>query len=90
MRADKKGVSRLLKTARGQIDGILKMIENDHYCIDVLNQILACEAVLKRASKDVLHEHISGCVAEAFQENDLDAQKEKMDEIAVLLDKLAK
>ena len=35
MMADKQKVSRLLKTARGQIDGILKMIEEDRYCIDI-------------------------------------------------------
>ena len=35
MMADKKQVTRLLKTARGQIDGILKMVEEDRYCIDI-------------------------------------------------------
>ena len=51
MRADKAKVSRLLKTARGQIDGILKMVEEDKYCIDILNQIMASEAVLRRAQR---------------------------------------
>ena len=41
MKADKKAVGRLLKTARGQIDGILEMIENDRYCVDISNQLLA-------------------------------------------------
>ena len=41
MMADKQKVSRLLKTARGQIDGILKMIDEDRYCIDISNQIMA-------------------------------------------------
>ena len=41
MMADKKQVARLLKTARGQIDGILKMVEEDRYCIDISHQIMA-------------------------------------------------
>ena len=41
MKADKVKVARLLKTARGQLDGILNMIEEDRYCMDVLNQLLA-------------------------------------------------
>ena len=48
MMADKKQVTRLLKTARGQIDGILKMVEEDRYCIDISHQIMASEAILKR------------------------------------------
>ena len=46
MMADKKQVTRLLKTARGQIDGILKMVEEDRYCIDISHQIMASEAIL--------------------------------------------
>ncbi len=53
MMADKKQVTRLLKTARGQIDGILKMVEEDRYCIDISHQILASEAILKRANNEV-------------------------------------
>ena len=51
MKADKSQVTRLLKTARGQIDGILKMIEEDRYCVDVSNQIMATQAILKRPIK---------------------------------------
>ena len=54
MMADKKQVTRLLKTARGQIDGILKMVEEDRYCIDISHQIMASEAILKRANKEVI------------------------------------
>lgn len=41
MRADKQTVTRLLKTARGQLDGILAMVENDRYCVDISNQVMA-------------------------------------------------
>lgn len=48
MKADHEKVSRQLKIARGQIDGLLKMVEEDAYCIDVSNQILATTALLKK------------------------------------------
>ena len=66
MRADKTKVERLLKTARGQIDGLLKMVEEDRYCIDISNQLLATEAILKKANREILHNHLAGCVNEAF------------------------
>ena len=48
MRAEKAPVVRLLKTARGQIDGILDMIEQDRYCIDISNQLLATQSIWPR------------------------------------------
>lgn len=55
MKADKEKVTRLLKTARGQLDGILKMVEDDRYCIDISNQIMATQAILKNVNREVLH-----------------------------------
>ena len=54
MRADKTQVTRLLKTARGQIDGLLKMVEEDRYCSDISNQLLAVEALIRKANREVL------------------------------------
>ena len=86
MKADHVQVTRLLKTARGQIDGILKMVEEDRYCIDVSNQLLATQSVLKRANREVLKAHMNGCVREAINSGEPDA---KLEELAALLDKLA-
>ena len=87
MKADKKQVTRLLKTARGQIDGILKMIEEDRYCIDISNQIMACEAILKRANKEVLGAHMKHCVHDAINSDD---QDKKIEEMIKILDTLLK
>ena len=86
MRADHDQVTRLLKTARGQIDGILKMVEEDRYCVDVSNQIMAAQSVLKRANRMVLAAHMECCVREAVSNGDPD---EKLQELSRLLDKLA-
>ena len=85
MRADHDQVTRLLKTARGQIDGILKMVEEDRYCLDVSNQIMAAESVLKRANREVVKAHMCGCVRDA--ETD-EAREEKIEEMLRLLEKL--
>lgn len=87
MKADKEKVSRLLKTARGQIDGILKMIEEDRYCIDISNQIIATEAILHKADREVLHAHIDMCVKEAIESGNTD---DKLQEIRSIVDKLTK
>ena len=79
MMADKKQVTRLLKTARGQIDGILKMVEEDRYCIDISHQIMASEAILKRANKEVLKD--------AVNSKDCD---QKIEEMIKVLDNLLK
>lgn len=62
MKADKAKATRLLKTARGQIDGLLKMVEEDRYCIDISNQLLATQAILRRLNREVLHAHLTSCV----------------------------
>ena len=54
MMADEKKVLRLLKTARGQMDGIIKMVEENRYCIDISQQLMATEAILNRANKENL------------------------------------
>ena len=84
MKADKTKIVTLLKTARGQIDGLLKMIEDDRYCLDISNQILSSAAILKKANREVIKAHINGCVTDAALSGDLT----KIDELTDLLDKL--
>ena len=86
MTADAKTVTRLLKTARGQLDGILKMVEEDRYCLEVSSQIMAAQSILKKANREVLKAHMNSCVREAV---DSGTPEEKLAELALLLDKLA-
>lgn len=87
MKADKEKVTRLLKTARGQLDGLLKMVDDDRYCIDISNQLMATIAILRNVNKNVLHAHLNGCVEEAFEKGD---QHKKISEIIEVMDKLSK
>jgi DNA-binding FrmR family transcriptional regulator len=86
VKADHTQVTRLLKTARGQIDGIMKMVEEDRYCLDVSSQIMAAQSILKKANRMVLKAHMDCCVREAVVSGSPD---EKLEELSALLDKLA-
>ena len=85
MNEEKKQAMQALRTARGQIDGILGMIEDGRYCIDVSNQILAASAMLKRANLLILKQHMNHCVLEAAEQGH---GGEKIDEIISILSKV--
>ncbi|WP_054693335.1 metal-sensing transcriptional repressor [Syntrophomonas palmitatica] len=87
MKADKTRVTRLLKTARGQLDGILKMVEEDRYCIDISNQLMATQAILHNVNKEILQAHLQHCVKYAIMAGDAD---EKLEEIMAIIDKIGK
>ena len=53
MKADNKSTIRKLKTVGGQIDGLIKMVEDDRYCIDISNQLMASISILKNINKTI-------------------------------------
>lgn len=57
-----------LKTARGHLDGVVRMVEDDAYCPDVMKQLSAVQGSLERANRLVLRNHLETCVARAMQE----------------------
>ena len=85
--ADQKTVLRLLKTARGQMDGIIKMVEEDRYCIDISTQVMATEAMLNRANKEILTAHLKHCVNTAQTQEE---RERKIDELVAMLGKILK
>lgn len=87
MMADQKTVLRLLKTARGQLDGILKMVEENRYCIDISQQVMATEAILNRVNREILSAHLKHCVNEAQTPQE---REEKIDELISTLGKILK
>jgi DNA-binding FrmR family transcriptional regulator len=74
----------LIKNARGQIDAILRMIDEDRYCVDVSKQLLAAMALLRKANVIILRQHIDTCVKEAMG---TDKAEEKLEEIALILER---
>lgn len=84
MKADKDKALRRLKIVKGQIEGIIKMVEDDRYCIDISNQILASISILKGLNTDVIAGHMNHCIKKAIEESD----DEKMEEIIDLIKKI--
>ena len=82
MRAEtKRAVTARLKRIHGQVGGLLRMVEGDRYCIDLLTQIAAVRAALHTAEEEILRDHVGQCVAEAFASGDASAQRHKVDEL---------
>jgi len=86
---EKVQVMNLLKTVKGQIEGIIKMLEDDRYCVDISKQILSVQGLLKKANLKIIDQHIKHCVRAAFSEGEA-AGNQKVDEIIYLLDKYLK
>lgn len=89
MNEERKKAVQLLKTSKGQIEGIIKMIEDGRYCVDISNQIIASQSLLKKSNMFILKQHLNHCVREAFStqnnEEDIDA---KIEEIIQMLSKI--
>ena len=87
---ERKKAIQNLKIAKGQIEGIIKMIEDERYCVDISNQIMATQALLRKINNEVLHGHIDSCVKEAVASGDPEAADVKLKEIGIVIDKLTK
>jgi DNA-binding FrmR family transcriptional regulator len=82
-----KDALKLLKTARGHIDGVIKMIEDERYCIDISNQILAIIAILKKSNTSVLSKHIDRCVRNAVDSKNVDEKIIELQNIMKYIEK---
>ncbi|MBX7481248.1 metal-sensitive transcriptional regulator [Qipengyuania qiaonensis] len=76
-----------LRRIEGQVRGVAQMVEDDRYCIDILNQMQAVKAALGRAESEILKRHAACCVAEAIASGDADEQKRKFGELVDLFEK---
>lgn len=57
-----------LKTARGHLDAVVRMVEADAYCPEVMKQLSAVQGALQNANREVLRNHLETCVAKAVQD----------------------
>ncbi|AKI97323.1 metal-sensing transcriptional repressor [Kosmotoga pacifica] len=78
---------KVLKTARGQIDGIMKMIEDGRYCIDISTQLLAVISLLKKANTEVINTHIETCIREAIETGNVDEKIEELEQLMKYIEK---
>lgn len=90
MNTEKKQALRTLKNARGNLNAAIEMLEDDRYCVDVSNQILAVISLLRKGNEQLLRQHINHCVFEAFDSDDEALKHEKMDEVIKLMSKVTR
>ena len=82
MRKDiKASVQKRFNRIEGQVRGLAKMVEEDRYCIDIVTQISAVRAALRRAEEEVLNDHVSHCVEHAISSGDKADQRRKIAEL---------
>lgn len=75
---EKKAIVNRLKRIEGQVRGIQNMVENDRYCIDILVQISAIQAALKKVGLSISERHLKHCVTHALQTGDGDHAIEEL------------
>lgn len=82
---DRNDIIHLLEIARGQIGGIIKMLEEGEYCIDISNQMLATTGLIKKANTMLLDQHLKHCVLNA---TDREERETKLEEISAVIKKV--
>lgn len=76
-----RDVTNRLKSVAGHINGIVKMLEDDRYCIDIIKQIQATQAALSKVSEKILDNHLHTCVTTAMRGEDVDERERVLSEV---------
>jgi DNA-binding FrmR family transcriptional regulator len=77
----KQSCLKRLGRIEGQVRGLARMVEEDRYCIDVVTQISAVRAALRRVEEEVLRDHVAHCVDHAIASGDREEQRRKVAEL---------
>ena len=83
MTENREQIRKYLTIAKGQLDGIIRMIDEDRYCLEVSDQLMATRALLKKTNNLILKNHIDTCVRDAIANGD----ESKIDEVIKALEK---
>ena len=81
----KASVEKRLQRIEGQVRGLARMVEGDRYCIDIVTQISAVRAALRRVEEEVLRDHVSHCVEHAITSGNKADQREKIAELMAVI-----
>jgi DNA-binding FrmR family transcriptional regulator len=81
----KSACIRRLGRIEGQVRGLSRMVEEGRYCIDIVTQISAVRAALRRVEQEVLRDHVGHCVKHAMQSDDVADQNRKIEELMDVL-----
>lgn len=88
MQADiRNSVGKRLSRVEGQVRGIAGMVEDDRYCIDIVTQIGAVRAALRRIEEEILRDHVAHCVQHAIASGDPKEQRKKVAELMDVIER---
>lgn len=88
MHADKTKVINLLKTVQGQVQGVINMVEDNRYCIDISTQILSSQSILRKVNYEILKGHFEHCIRATMVSSDEVEKDQKIKELVEILDKI--
>jgi CsoR family transcriptional regulator, copper-sensing transcriptional repressor len=77
----KTATLKRLSRIEGQVRGLARMVDEDRYCIDIVTQIGAVRAALRRVEEEILREHVAHCVEHAITSGDKADQRRKVAEL---------
>jgi DNA-binding FrmR family transcriptional regulator len=83
--AIKTSAKKRLIRIEGQVRGLAKMVEDDRYCIDIVTQIAAVRAALRRLEEEILRDHVSHCVEHAISAGNKSDQRQKIEELMAVV-----
>lgn len=91
MRKDSKTAAvKRLSRIEGQVRGVARMVEDERYCIDIVTQIEAVRAALRRVEEDILRDHVAHCVEHAISSGDKADQRRKVAELMDVMGRVAR
>lgn len=77
--------TKRLNRIEGQVRGLARMVEEDRYCIDIVTQIAATRAALRRLKEQILKDHVGHCVEHAINSNNKAEQRRKIEELMAVV-----
>ena len=86
----KKNLETRLNRVAGQINGVGRMVADDRYCVDILTQTAAITAAIRTIENIVMKNHLNTCVADAMRSQNVDEQREKVDEVMTVIGRFSK
>ncbi|MGE5260893.1 MAG: metal-sensitive transcriptional regulator [Actinomycetota bacterium] len=91
MRQDaKESTLKRLQRIEGQVRGLTRMVEEDRYCIDIVTQISAARAALRKVEEEILQDHVAHCVEHAIASGNKAEQRRKVAELMEVLSRTAR
>jgi CsoR family transcriptional regulator, copper-sensing transcriptional repressor len=86
----KDSVRKRLNRIEGQVRGVVRMVDADRYCIDVMTQLAAVRAALRKVEEEVLRDHVAHCIDHAIASGDARDQRQKVAELIEVLGRTAR